>query len=683
MELSNLRRFFLSLIIILALTNLPGCSIGSYIGAYFNTFYNAQKAFNEAEADVLGTSSPQTVVQRTERPYLAPFDVPPQTKAKFSTAIEKCSKLLQYHPDSKLVDDALLMIGKSYYYQNDLQAAQRKFNELLTSYPESDLALEAKLLLAQTHYRNNDLTTAMAVAAALLEEAQARGEDAITAETARLIAHVHRQSKNYAEALRHFTIAARLGATAEDRATAYRRIAEMHIELKEYKQAAEAFAKAEDEGATFISKYRGLIGRARMLSKLGRHEESLAMLEEMVKNNNFREFFGEISLEIGNVYRDQQDYASAEQQYRYVDTAYARTDVAANAYYQLGRLYETHFGNYDSARAAYDKGKFESPSAEITAELLRRSEYFAMYFTYRNEILRNDSLHCVILFPPDTTQLATRDTTTRDSTAHTPGKGDTLVTRAPTVPPPPLDTVLARLAHNKSELASLFYTALHVVDSAKYWYERLVTDHPTSRYVPGALYTLAQIARQDSLAPAQRADSLLRVIVERFPESEFADEARRVLGMPATVREEDTLALAYREAEGLIQQGDYTRALRRLQTIAKRDSSSPYSAKAQYAIGWIYENVQPNLDSSIASYERLVKRFPRSPYSSAVQPKLAVVEAERQKKNTPSAQDTTAIAPRTEKEPQKAPVKVIPDAPEAQKDSVFDDEVPKLRKKKE
>lgn len=683
MELPTLSRFSFYLIIILTLANFPGCSIGSYLGAYFNTFYNAQKAFDEAEADVMGTSSPQTVVQRSERPYLAPFDVSPQTKAKFATAIEKCSKLLQYHPDSKLVDDALLMIGKSYYYQNDLHSAQRKFNELLTSYPESDLALEAKLLLAKTHYRNNDVTTAMTVASALLEEAQARGEDAVTAEAAELIAHIHRQNKNYAEALRHFEIAGRLGATAEARAAAYRRVAEMHIELNEFERALEAFAKAEDEGSTFISKYHGLMGQARMLSKLGRHEKSLAILEEMVKNNNFREFFGEISLEIGNVYRDQYDYASAMQQYRYVDTAYARTEVAAHAYYHLGGLYETHFVNYDSARAAYDKGKLEFPSADITAELIRRSEYFAKYFTYRNELLRNDSLYRAIVFPPDSTQSATSDTTKRDSTAQMGGKRDTLLTRAPSIPPPPLDTVLARLAHNKSELASLFYTGLQVVDSAKYWYERLVADHPTSRYVPRALYTLAQIAQLDSSVPTQRADSLLHLVVERFPESTFADEARRVLGMPARIQDEDPLALAYREAEQLMEQGKYLLAVRRLQTVAESDSTSPYAAKAQYAIGWIYENVHPNPDSSIASYERLVKRFPRSPYSLAIQPKLAVVEAEWQKKNTPAVHDTTAPPPRIEMEPQKASVKVLPDASEVQKDSVFDEEVPKLRKKKE
>ncbi len=680
MELLILQRFFLSLTT-LTLLVLSGCSIGSFIGAYFNTYYNAQKAFDEAEAEVLGGAQQQAAV-RTERPYLAPFDVPPQTRTKFATVIEKCSKLLQYHPESKLVDDALLMIGKSYFYQNELQSAQRKFNELLSTYPESDLALEAKLLLAQTHYRNNDKTAAAALAAELFEEAKARGEDALTAEAGRLIGHFHRENKNYEEALRYFAAAAELAATADDRATLHRRVAEMNIQLGNYAKAADAFARSEDEGSSYISKYRGLIGKARMLSKLGKHEESLALLEEMVRNTNYREFFGEISLEIGNVYRDEKDYRAAEEQYRYVDTAYARSEYAAHAYYQLGLLYETHYGNYDSARVAYDKGKAEFPQADITPEIVKRSELFGRYFTYRNEILRNDSLRRVILSPPDTSAAAAPDTTHQDSTSLAAGRTDSVVQRPPAVPPPPLDTVQARLAYNKAELASLFYTGLQVVDSAKHWYNRLIADHPTSQYVPRALYTLAQIAQQDSAAPPGTADSLLHVIVDRFPESEFAAAARHSLGLPPLERAKDSTEMAYRAAEQLMKQGEYAAALQSFRVIAERDTTSPFAAKAQYAIGWIYENIHLEPDSSIASYRRLVQRFPRSPYTSVVQPKLTVIDAERHKAAPDMPKDTTTVVPPQGKGMPADSVKLLPSLQEMPKDTTVD-EVPKLRIKKE
>ncbi len=680
MEPVTLQRFFLSLVS-LSLFVFSGCSIGSFIGAYFNTYYNAQKAFDEAEAEVL-SSLQQQAIARTERAYLSPFDIAPQTRTKFATVIEKCSKLLQYHPESKLVDDALLMIGKSYFYQNDLQSAERKFNELLSSYPESDLAFEAKLLLAQTHYRNSQKPTAATLAAELFEEAKTRGEDAITAEAGRLLGHIHLENKDYEEALRYFGAVAELAETADDRAALYRRVAEVNIHLGKYAQAAEAFARSEDAGSSYISKYRGLIGQARMLSKLGKHEESLAVLEEMVRNSNYREFFGEINLEIGNVYRDEKDYRAAEQQYRYVDTAYARSEYAAHAYYQLGLLYETQYGNYDSARVAYDKGKLEFPQADITPEIMRRSELLGRYFTYRNEILRNDSLRAVILAPPDTSTREVRDTTYQNTTSLASGKTDSVVQRPPAVPPPPLDSVLARLAYNKSELASLFYTGLQVIDSATFWYNRLIADHPRSRYVPRALYTLAQIAQQDSTAPPAYADSLLREIVEQFPESEFASAARRSLGLPEIVRARDSVEAAYKAAEQLMMQGAYAAALESFKLIAERDTTSPYAARAQYAVGWIYENINAEPENSIASYRRLVQRFPGSPYTSVVQPKLAVIDAARQQNTSDTPKDSTIVVPPQGKELPEAPLKVVPSPEEALGDTLIN-EAPKIRIKKE
>ncbi len=98
--------------------------IGDFVGAYFNTYYNAQKAFREAEDEVW--NQPDLKVQGAGKNYLAVFNVSQNTRTKFSSVIEKCSKLLEYHPESNLVDDALMMIGKSYFYQNDLSACRTK-----------------------------------------------------------------------------------------------------------------------------------------------------------------------------------------------------------------------------------------------------------------------------------------------------------------------------------------------------------------------------------------------------------------------------------------------------------------------------------------------------------------------------------------------------------------------------
>ncbi len=637
---SDLRRYFLSLVI-LTIFILSGCSVGDFVGAYFNTYYNAQRQFDEAEAEIL--NAPALPGSRAEKEFLAPFDVTSQAKTKFTAVIEKCSKLLQYHPESKLVDDALFMIGKSYYYQNEHQSAERKFNELISTHPESDLLFEARLLLANTYYRSNNKEVAATAARALIEEAKAADEDGIVAKAASLLAHIEIEQKNLTDAIEHYRIASDLAESSVERAAAYRALAELYNQHTEYANAVDAYTKAEDVSTDYLGKYKAEIGQARSLSKLGKHEESLTLLESLIKNANYREFFGEVDLEIGNVYRDMNDLPSAEEQYRYVDTAYARTEAAANSYYQLGLLYERELLLYDSARVAYDKGKSEFPQAEVTTTLVKKSDYMAKYFAYKTEIAKYDSIRKFILYPPDTLVaiagdssnvdtsgiLAQRDSLQGDSTV-TVARTDSLVVKAPVIPPPPMDTVQTRLAFNKSELASLFYSGLSVIDSAKYWYQQLLSDHASSIYAPRAMYTLAEILGQDSTVDSARVDSLRRQIVDRFPESEFAVEARRLLGLPQQKKQTNPQIAVYDSADRLVKSGEIANALGLFRNIADGDSTSQLAAKAQYAVGWIFENVRPDNDSTVANYQRLVARFPNSQYASLVRPKLAEVESQRQ-----------------------------------------------------
>lgn len=657
-----MQRFFLLLVLTISIA-LSGCGVADFMGAYFNTFYNARKLFDEAETEVLAMpaniSGRQTSF-RTDEVYLPPYQVPAQAKNKFTSVIEKCSKLLQYHPNSSLVDDALLMIGKSYYYQNEHQSAERKFNELLSGYPESDLVFETRLLLAQTYYRMKNMDLATTAARSLLEDARAARESSIRGKAAELLGAIELQNKNTNAALEYFVEAGEHAGVAEERAAAFRRAAALYVEKKDHERALDMFIRSRKAGNTYVSEFRGELGRAQMLSRLGRHEESLAILEDLIDNTNYREFFGEVDLEIGNVYRDLGDTEAALQQYRYVDTAYARTEIAANSHYERGRLYETKIFNFDSAAAAYNAGKLQFQAAGIMPELIKRSDLLSKYLTYRNEILKYDSIKTVILSPPvvspdsaidadsgSVSQFVATDSITVDSTG-TPldgsigrgakfamleqaGKQRDSVAKALAIPPPPLDTVNARLAYNKSELGSLFYSGFGNLDSARTWFSALAQDHPESKYTARALYTLAKIAAADTTKAQSYVDSLYHEIVNRFPDSEFGHESRRLLGLPAQAEQVDSLQVRYQYAESLLSEGKTQAALAALHGIVASDSVSSISAKSQFAMGWIYENIKQVPDSSIVHYKRLVTMHPTSQYAGAVRTKLQEAEVYKQR----------------------------------------------------
>jgi cellulose synthase operon protein C len=708
----NLKKKSYLILILLTVVfwTIPGCSVTGFVGAYFNTYYNARRQFGEAEEEVL--SSPE--LRQRDKPFGIAFNAQPATKTKFAAVIEKCSKLLQYHPESNLVDDALMMIGKSYYYQNDYQAAERKFKELLTQFPSSDLLPEAKLTLGYVQYMMNNKLDAGTTAKELYDAALKDDDDDYVARSALLLAQIEIDNKNSLPARTYLAVAADKGKTAVDRFNAYMNLAALAAQDSSYKDALDAYRKAKDESPNYQTDFKSRIGQARMLSRLGSHEASLDILRDLLDNNNYKEFFAEAALEIGNVFKANREYSSAIAQYVYVDTAYARTEHAANSYFQLGDLYELQLHQFDSALVAYTKGKSEFVQATITPELQRRADYLAKYIQYRNEIHRLDSLKEILLRPPDTLASAaiTHPDSTRDSISHgadsssvlkevaksasepdsiakgadstrvpRPDKlamvdslrhaGDSVKVKPPSIPPGiTLDSANTRLAAVITELAALFYNSMNRPDSAELWFGKLLAEYPSSPQAPRALYTLAQINSLDSTRSRSRTDSLYDEIATRFPNSEFAMEAERLLGRPPRVVLTNPAEVSYARAATLLESGSTGPAGDTLRTIVRQYPSTPVASKAQYALGWMYETVVQKPDSAVANYKRLIAQYPTSKYVSLVRPKVDEYDQlmraiEQQLKDSLAAitRDSLAAIARDSVERAKANVKQEEKAP--------------------
>jgi tetratricopeptide (TPR) repeat protein len=406
-----------------------------------------------------------------------------------------------------------------------------------------------------------------------------------------------------------------------------------------------------------------------MLDRQHHYEDAHQALLVLRANSNYREFYGEIDLELGNVARDRGDVLSALSQYAYVDTAYARTEPSADANLALGMLYETVLMQYDSARVVYDRGRQAVNTSLSKAQIVRRADYVARYITYRNDIIKLDSLRYAALHPPDTlaarrdslpvrkdSLIAPKAVVKADTSAA--GRMDTTRARLPVAPPLSLDTINVRLAGRMDDIAGLFYATIGLRDSARYWYHRLLAEYPGYRAVPRALYVLARIENEDSTGTHAAVDSLYRDLIVRFPGSPFAEEAKRILGLPATVKAPDPLEISYTNATSLLQSGMGGAAIDSFRAIVRRSPSSVFAPRAQYAVAWTYEYQVQQMDSAAANYERLVALYPGTVYAQRVQPRMTEMQAARQAALAPKKPDTTAIVP-----PGKVPDKV-PEVPE-------------------
>ena len=633
---------YLALLLLVLLLAFTGCVVGDFLGAYFNTYYNASTLFNQAEEDIWG----QPDTKLSGRNLLIDLNASAAAKTKLTTVVVKCSKLLQDHPDSKFVDDALLMIGKAFFYQGDFTGADRKFKELLTTYPQSGLVMEARVWMAYAEYKEKNLDRAEASAKQVYEDAKQAGDRANEAYAAMLMGRIRADRLDYQGSCSYYMVAGEEGGNADLRATAYLVAGDMSVAGSDSAQALKMYTAAEKESRNYVITYHALLGEATTLSRLGRGGKALDLLTSMRHNLNYKEFWGQVDVETGNAYRRMGNYPFAIQQYQYVDTAYARSEWAVAADYHLGLLWEKIYGDFDSARVAYGRGKGANAQFTFAPLVAARYDLMTRYATYRKAIQLDDSLLIVAANAPaqiDTgTAAGSKSDTVQPAQADSklPSQDTVHAAVKPSTPPVPVDTLHARLESAINELATLFYAGFSLPDSAEAWFDTLLTRYPNGPNTPRAWYVHAQIVTsRDTVAGKRVADSLYSCIVQNFPQSEFATVARRKLGLPPVVATVDSAEVEYHQAEELLLKGEYQSAIDSFLAVSKAHPRSPFASRAQYAVGWLYEEKLLLGDSALTTYRNLIKNYPSSSYAALVRPRVEAADLELRKAQEEAAEE--------------------------------------------
>ena len=113
--------------------------------AYFNTFYRAKKNFNDAQKQYVSPDQRAT---------------PGQMQA-YDRAIRGATKVVVEYPNSKWVDDAVLMMGRSMLGKGDYEGARIKFEELRKNFPDSPLGDQGLYYHAEAFRLNREFANAL------------------------------------------------------------------------------------------------------------------------------------------------------------------------------------------------------------------------------------------------------------------------------------------------------------------------------------------------------------------------------------------------------------------------------------------------------------------------------------------------------------------------------------------
>jgi len=301
--------------------------------AYFNTFFLAKKYYK------LGFD------YRKKDFYKK---IESDENSNYTNSLKKSSFLFKYYSKSKWIDDALILVGKIYYFRSDYNRAITKFNELILGFPQSKLVTEAKLWKARTMIANDNLVKSEEI---LIELLKTIDNKKMKAEALFEMGNIFKERELYSIANDYY-----VKSTSEIpdflEYYAYLYSGETFLKIKKYKEAIKNFNSAMKNTKDRKKKYSLTMKITETHINAGNYSKALKEIDQLInyleniksQYVDEKNFQYEIELKSALIlkaycYEKMKDYKTAINLYEDILTNYKNDKIISKAHYQLGEYY--------------------------------------------------------------------------------------------------------------------------------------------------------------------------------------------------------------------------------------------------------------------------------------------------------------------------------------------------------
>ncbi len=611
---------FFALIIVVSAA-FAGCFVWNYVkegydnfSAYFNTYYNASKAYEDGLQDVDDSKKAYELsVIAGANP--SPFSISAKAKQDFDIAITKASKVLQLHPESEYTEDCLFMIGISYYYEGDDIRGERKFLEIESTFPNSGRYDEAEMYYGAFQLSGQENETGRDRVLNAIQIARQKKDRKIVAMSCDILSDYYLKGGDTLSAAAYLDTAATF-STGDDAAIYACHSGNLYSSLGNYASAREEYLRARDQARDIKLRFYSVYYLARVHRMFGKYSVALESLNYLRSDDKFFDFFPLIDYQEAEVLYDSGAVSKAVTMFEKIDTAYASTEAATRSAYKLANIYLYVVGDFPTALKYYQRVVSHPKVYMISEDGQQISLALQNYLVAGYKVLLSDSL-----YRNAAAAVERHDTTVNYSEAT-------------------LDSLYEHAAVARQQLAGMFMFKLQMPDSAVRSYKLVLSDFPNSKVYPSVLYTLGEYYY--SKGDSAEGKRYLEDLVTKYPQSGYAASACSVLRLPPPVNI-DSAQISYSEAVALTKNGQYAEAVDTLLEVVRRNQSG-IVPQALYTIGWIYENKLMEPDSAYAYYKELSTKYPGSTYSPSVTLALAGYESAQRDSAMARKQRSDSIA---------------------------------------
>ncbi len=414
---------------------------------------------------------------------------PSAANSLYEKAVKKCAKIIVEYPGSKWVDDALLLMGNGFYYQGEFTRALKKYDELITYYPESPFVPEARWMRGLANYRLDRLEDARVI---FLHIAETDKDPEQRAEARVMLARSWQSVGQPKRCIEEIEALLDAGEDLPVGPKAYLVLGDCQRASGDLASAVSTYEESAARSRRRAERFEAQLRVAEGLQELGRLDEAGAFYEDLLDEEVNLARLARLRLAMGRLMVERGDVEGGIEILERVANDTQVSDLPAEAQFEIGRTYERAVGDFEGAIGAYDAVGSKRPDKDLAKKAKTR----------KASVTRMRDL------------LAIRGRARPDSL-------------------PILDF----------KIAEHCFFSMDRTDWALEYYRAVIDEGSQEDLAAKSLLAVAWIrehVKGDSTGSAVQYERL----VERYPETDYADRAREVLGLPPRPRPEpaDTVA---------------------------------------------------------------------------------------------------------------------------------------------
>ena len=502
--------------------------------AYFNTFYNAQAHYKDAEKiriENFGDQLPSRAIQ------------------EYQKVIEKSQKVLTDYSDSKYVNDALLLKGKSHFFKREYDSAKESFDRLKNT-EEIFFQHETTYWLALCKWKDlrpqpaiNDLRTLLS------------STDSVDLESRiyLTLGEIYLQIDQPDSAFQFLDRGAKTADSRLTREQIYFQIAELSYDKELYQQASDNYRNVLNNTISMSRVKESNLKIIQTYRLLGDLDKAKNRIEQLLLDENFNSIKGDLNLELAKIELDKDNLDFAIESLDQVAQSNLNTEISVEAYYLLGNIFLRN-PNLDFDRANFFinegmKQNFNSPYKIIMSK-------------------RRDSISKLI-------------------------KLNSSLSEDDVINPSTLYAIAEILAFDVgSEYEALDY------------FDKIITNHKNSEYYTKSLFATYLIYDSKNALESKKYKDIILI---EYPQSDYA---KKIIDNEKLSFEHQPSKLLLK-AESLWSTNK-KESINTYKLVLESDPSTTFSVIAAYFLAYYYDYKLSDKDNAVIYYTWLTKNHPES-----------------------------------------------------------------------